>query len=152
MGIGPRTWATPVLLVDAAAALVGLLALVQVPLHDNELEIALWLWVVAVPAALGAAYLTEWRIDAQEGLEREASPWGAPMTVQTKTRALQIVLGVVANVAVVAGYASFVKHFFPSVGVMLLLLTAVTASSAVAVCWPGGQTASDPNLSGRGAA
>jgi hypothetical protein len=150
MATGPRTWATPVLLVDAGAALVGVLALIQVPLHDNELEIALWLWVAAMPAALVAAYLTEWRIDAQERVGRGVPLFDEPTRAQTKTRPVQIVLGVVANVAVVAGYGSFVKHFIPSVGLMLLVLTAVTAASGVAVCWPGGQTARDPKLSREG--
>jgi hypothetical protein len=151
METGARTWATPVLLIIAGAALVGLLALGQVPLDDNELEVALWLWVVALPAALVAACLTEWRADAQERVERATPLWGDSTTALNKTRTVQIVLGVVANVAVVAGYASFLKHFIPSAGVPLLVLAVVVAAAGSAVCWPGEQPAQDPKMWTQGA-
>jgi hypothetical protein len=57
-----------------------------------------------------------------------------------KTRPVQIVRGVVANVALVAGYASFVKHSIPSAGLVLLVVAIVVASSEAAVCSPGRQT------------
>jgi hypothetical protein len=149
MATRSQTWATPVLLVDAGAALVGLLALVQVPLHDNELEIALWLWAVALPAALGAAYLGEWRSDAQEWVERDTRLRARRARVLDKTRTMQIVLGVVANVALMAGYGSFVKHFTPSAGAALLVLAVVLACTGVAVCWPGGHTTEDPGATAK---
>ena len=62
------------------------------------------------------------------------------MTMLNKTRPVQIVRGVVANVALVAGYASFVKHFTPSAGLVLFVLAVVVASFEVAVCLPGRPT------------
>jgi hypothetical protein len=141
-----------VLLVIAGAALVGLLALGQVPLHDNELEIALVLWMAALPAALGGACLTEWRTDAQERADRGTPLWGESTASLKRTKRAQIVLDIVANMAVVAGYASFAKHFLPSAGVMLFVLTAVTGSAGVAACWPGGPTVQDPKAPRRGVA
>ena len=146
MATRPGTWATPVLLVNAGAALVGLLALGQVPLHDNELEIALWLWMAALPTALGAACLSEWRADAQERVESGTPLWGESASALNRTRPVQIVLGVVADAALVAGYASFVKHFIPSAGVPLLALAVVVAAAEIAMCWPGEQTAPRPKL------
>jgi hypothetical protein len=90
--------------------LTGLLAMVQVPRHDTESQGALWLWVVALPTALAAASLAEWRLDVQEQAERESAPWAKPTLVPNTTRRAQIALGVVANLALVARYIALVKH------------------------------------------
>ena len=134
------------MLINAGAALVGLLGLAQVPVHDNELVIALSFWVVALPAALGAAFLTEWQAEAQERADRGRRPWAEPAIVRTKMRTAQIALCIVANVAVVAGYAAFVKHFDPSAGAVLFVLAVIFAASGAAVCWPAGKMAEDPRV------